>query len=263
MRHTAMALILMVSAAESAGQWSTTGNTATNPTTNYLGTTDANALVLRTNALQRFRLNNTITYPNVNGFLNVNADGNLLITPNNNYISTGGVGPLTRLHLADGVSGDNLTSVGYRAKMKNGITMTGNRDALYFGQWYNSSDYTDAVIVISDNTGTDITDRMRVLFTTSYNSGATSGHTSAEGMEAMRIWAKDGASANTGLGDFYAGNLVNSAYITDPTERLDILNGRMRVRDLPGNTANNSLTKVLVVDDTAIPGSERGVINMA
>ena len=40
-------------------QWSVTGNASTNPPTNYLGTTDAKDLVIKTNAVERLRVLNT------------------------------------------------------------------------------------------------------------------------------------------------------------------------------------------------------------
>lgn len=39
--------------------WSTTGNQGTNPSTNFLGTTDAQDLVIKTNAVQRMRITKT------------------------------------------------------------------------------------------------------------------------------------------------------------------------------------------------------------
>ena len=42
--------------------WSLVGNTATNPTTNFLGTTDAQGLVFRTNNIERARFGNTGRY---------------------------------------------------------------------------------------------------------------------------------------------------------------------------------------------------------
>lgn len=39
------------------GDWKLAGNAGTNPTTNYVGTSDNNALVLRANNIERFRLN--------------------------------------------------------------------------------------------------------------------------------------------------------------------------------------------------------------
>lgn len=213
----------------------------------------------RTANLLRMRLNPTQTYGTLNGYLNVNADGNLLISPNNNFMSTT-VGPFTRLHLADGVSGANNSAAGFRPKMRNGITLTGNQDGMYVGQWYNTPDFTDAVLAWSDNPGSQLTDRMRFLFH-SAPTGASSGSQSAEGLEAMRIWPQSFTSAHIGIGDFFAGNLANPAYVTEPTERLDVVNGRVRVRDLPNaNNQNDALTKVLVVEDVAIPSNQRGVI---
>ena len=40
--------------------WSTTGNNGTNPTTNFVGTTDANDLVFKTNGIERMRINDAI-----------------------------------------------------------------------------------------------------------------------------------------------------------------------------------------------------------
>ncbi len=39
--------------------WNLTGNAGTNPATNYIGTTDAQPLVLRTGALERIRVSGT------------------------------------------------------------------------------------------------------------------------------------------------------------------------------------------------------------
>src|SRR5437868_4608873 len=61
--------------------WSLTGNAGTNPPTNFLGTTDNKALVLKTNKVERMRLTNTgnvgigITNPSqkldINGNINI------------------------------------------------------------------------------------------------------------------------------------------------------------------------------------------------
>lgn len=40
--------------------WSLTGNSGTNPSTNYIGTSDANDLVFRTNNTERMRINNAV-----------------------------------------------------------------------------------------------------------------------------------------------------------------------------------------------------------
>lgn len=70
---------------------------------------------LYTNSVKRLRLNPTQTYATLNGYPNVNADGNVLISPNDNFINST-VGPFTRLHLADGVSGGNNSALGFRPK---------------------------------------------------------------------------------------------------------------------------------------------------
>ena len=41
--------------------WQTTGNSGTNATTNYVGTTDATDLVFRTNGIERMRINNAVS----------------------------------------------------------------------------------------------------------------------------------------------------------------------------------------------------------
>jgi len=61
---------------------------------------------------------------------------------------------------------------------------------------------------------------MRFLFTSGYN-GSSTGAGSEEGLEGMRLWPKDHREINVGVGDFFADG-------TDPTERLHVLNGRVR-----------------------------------
>lgn len=53
MKRVTVFLSLAVATTVAFGQWGLFGNGTTNPTTNYLGTTDNNALMLRTNATQR------------------------------------------------------------------------------------------------------------------------------------------------------------------------------------------------------------------
>lgn len=62
MKRVTVFLSLAVATTVAFGQWGLFGNGTTNPTTNYLGTTDNNALMLRTNATQRLRINANQTY---------------------------------------------------------------------------------------------------------------------------------------------------------------------------------------------------------
>ncbi|MBP8823761.1 MAG: tail fiber domain-containing protein, partial [Flavobacteriales bacterium] len=97
------------------------------------------------------------------------------------------------------------------------------------------------------------TDRMKFVFCGGYNSSSHSGQSSIQGLEAMRLWPRDGDNVNVGIGDFSVPN-------TDPTERLDVLTGRVRIQQLPDNPEAPTLTKVLVVDDSPSPNGERGVV---
>lgn len=56
--HVCLAILIAVTASslKANAQWKLTGNAATNPNTNFLGTTDAKPLVLRTNNVERMRI---------------------------------------------------------------------------------------------------------------------------------------------------------------------------------------------------------------
>ncbi len=153
---------------------------------------------------------------------------------------------------------------GFRPWQRNGITFTGNSDQSYIGQKYDANDNTDFVVQWSDNPNGSPwgTDRMKFVFTTQYNPANTRGATSVNGLEAIRLWPQSSTAVNMGIGDFFAGNQVTPATVVDPTERLDILNGRLRIRDLPSDPVAVDSFYVMVVDRTTLtPGNqERGVV---
>ncbi|MBZ0206891.1 MAG: hypothetical protein K8H89_11245 [Flavobacteriales bacterium] len=109
-----------------------------------------------TSDLFRARINERVTYPSLNNFTNIPADGFTLITPSDHYFSFNPKGPFSRLHLAEG-DGDNAQAFGYRLWQRNGVTFTGNSDQGYIGQKYNreheEGDLTDMVIQQNDNPG--------------------------------------------------------------------------------------------------------------
>ena len=198
----------------------------------------------------RARINPRITYGSLGSFSSIPAHGFALITPNNSFFNTV-KGPFTRLHLADGGAG-NDQQLAFRPWMSNGVTFTGNFDHGYVGQKYREEeDYTDMVVHWSDNPGNERMDRLRFLFTSGYDQSAPTGAQSWEGLEGMRLWPKDFREVNVGVGDFYADG-------TEPSERLHVLNGRVRIEELPDNAAAVGLTKVVVVDDAFT--DERGVL---
>lgn len=239
--------LLLATSLNAQTPWYLPGNTLTTPVTHYVGTSDNNALMLRTNAIQRLRLNATQSYT-IGSFATQVKDGAVGLSPNNT-LWFNGPGPFSRLHLHDGTS-SVLTSP-YRSWMDNGITFTTNNDQMYIGHKVEAgTDQTAAVIQFGDNDGpTAGPDVLKILFAAGY-SGGTYGVGGLNGKELGRFHPQ----GFFGLGDFQLGGV-------QPTERLDLLTGRMRVRELmlPANQGA-SLTKVLVVDDTNPFSADYGVV---
>lgn len=266
--RTILASVAFLGLLPTFGQWNDFGGNSIN-STEYLGANSMSTvpLLLKTvptnlsidfsaGNILRARLNPTTSYT-IGGFPSQNKDGSLLLSPDvNNFLGAGAPGPYSLLHLA---AADNTAQQGsYRDWMKTGITFTGNADQNYVGQKAGELDYTDLVLHWSDNPTKYLKDRLRMIFTSGYNSAATSGATSREGLEGMRLFPVDNDHVNVGLGDFYAGNLTDPLNVIEPTERLDILNGKLRIRQLPTDAIASTLTKFLVVDDT--PGPDFGVV---
>ncbi|MCL4283226.1 MAG: tail fiber domain-containing protein, partial [Flavobacteriales bacterium] len=260
---------LSLTCGEMVGQSTTPGNVA-GGVGDFLGwdnTFPANNFPLRvrhdlnqpiefyTDAIQRMRLSPNVTSSMgpANQFPNVNKDGYLLLSGQPDAFTNGGSrAPFTRLHLIDGVgSVSPLTYAqehGFRPWQRNGITFTGNSDQSYIGHRYAGNDNTDFVIQWSDNPDSSPwgTDRLKILFTTEYSSSSTKGATSMEGLEAIRLWPKNNQEVNMGVGNFAP------AAVGDPTERVDVLDGRVRIRQLPTDPEANTLDKYMVVDNAGV-----------
>ncbi|HRF81963.1 MAG TPA: tail fiber domain-containing protein, partial [Flavobacteriales bacterium] len=256
----AASLLLMLNATAQVTPWVLPGNATTDPLNDFVGTTDNFELVFRTDDLFRFRLNKTETYGTLGGFTSVPANGFGLLTPSSSFIGNG-PGPFSLLHLADGAGG-NAQPLGYRPWMRVGLTVTGNEDQGYLGHKYSYEDpedhesgeledFTDMVFQWSDNPGKYLKDRMRFIFTSAYNASST-GAGSLEGLEAIRLWPKDNDEVNIGLGDFYAGNIADPSNVLEPTERLDVLTGKVRIRELPTDAVSTSTEYVTVNTTTGV-----------
>ena len=153
---------LVLTAGRLAGQASVLGNNGI--TTNFLGwdANPANNFPLQvrhdgswpidfwTSQSFRARINPRMTYPSLNSFTNIPADGFTLITPDNGFLGQAPRGPFSRLHLAERGTTGNAEQWGYRPWQRNGITFTGNTDQAYLGQKYSGDDNTDFVIQWSD-----------------------------------------------------------------------------------------------------------------
>lgn len=244
------------------------------------GSTDFNLnapnghFLLHTQNVRRARLNGNLTGPigptPALEFPGIVRDGFMMLSGTADaFTNAASRAPFTRLHLVDNAVDPNdpikyAQQHGFRPWQRNGITFTGNSDQSYIGHRYAGDDNTDFVVQWSDNPNGSPwgTDRMRFVFTTQFNPANTRGATSVDGLEAIRLWPRNHQEVNVGIGDFFAGNQLASTVVVDPTERVDILNGRLRIRDLPSNPAATDSFYVMVVDRTALtPGNqERGVV---
>ena len=220
-------------------------------------------LLFHTLTRRRARINGKVTTHMGPGdpFLNITRDGFMMLSGQADaYVNTASRAPFSRLHLVDDET-QILNPVvyaqehGYRPWQKNGITFTGNSDQGYIGHKYKGNDNTDFVVQWSDNPESSPygTDRMKFVFTTRYDPGTPRGAATYDGVEAMRFWPKEDLEVNVGVGDFAPPS------IGDPTERLDILDGRLRIRMLPDDDEADAEFKVMVVDDSSDP-IERGVV---
>jgi len=227
-----------------AQTWDDTGNLAVIPGFNFLGSLNNAQLDVITNNVRRFTLLPDATYA-IGGFPAQVKNGSLLLSPNvDGFYAGGAPGPFTGLHLA--AATNNTQQAGYRSNMGNGITLTGNNDQMYVGQLFRSLDFTDAAIVWSDNPGEWLADRLTFNFTSSYNAGASIGNSSFRGLQTMLIQpASNGQEAFVGVGDF-------DAVSATPNARLDVLDGKVRIRELPTSPAASTLTQFLVTDANGV-----------
>ena len=179
-----------------------------------------------------------------------------------NYMNTGPIrprGPWSRWHLFHNVNGTRPWFA-HRSQMRNGMTLTGNSDHAYIGQWFDQGengieaevdDHSNLVIATSEDSIPEgfshYWDNISFRFFSDL-SGADGAASSVNGLETMRIQPhRPGAGARVeglvGIGDFLSANAA-------PEERLDLLDRTLRIRSmgLPGLYQNNSFDRVLVVD---------------
>src|SRR5690606_620670 len=95
-------------------------------------------------------------------------------------------------------------------------------------------------------------DLFKVIFLANPTTTGTAG--TLDGLETMRILpATTGMESYFGIGDFFTAGL-------NPTERLHVLDGRVRIEQLPDDPEAEELTKFLVVDDVDPGSGEYGVV---
>jgi len=133
----------------------------------------------------------------------------------------------------------------FRDWAKTGTTLTGGGTMGYFGLKSGDADHTDLIVQLAKREGATAPDRIRFLFTSTL-SGAANGATSQEGLEGMRLTAVSNSAVNVGIGDFFA------AGVGEPAERLDLVNGKVRIRQLPIDLVSTSTEAVVLNTTTGV-----------
>ncbi len=126
---------------------------------------------------------------------------------------------------------------GQRSWMENGLFSGFASDGLYLGMKAESGDHNDAVLNWNDNAASQYRDHLRFIFTQTVKAGTDA--SGEHGLEVGRFDPGNGYERNEpgahkmnsglGVGNFYVANGPDEPVTT----RLDILNGDLRVRDLP------------------------------
>jgi hypothetical protein len=251
------ALMMTLHASAQVPDWSTGGNNIILGT-EWFGADGGSTVPLQirhdanqpieffTNGVNRMRLLPSVPGQNINGYGGIDLTGNVGIGIFNplgpgNLVSR----PHSLLHLNGGGTQDS----GFRPWMQTGITMTRQTDQGYFGLKDEGGARNHTVVAWSDNNLTHPgPDLLKFIFVAD-NVFANGIAGSDDGLEAVRVAPAGGGNESFfGIGDWFTtgGN-------GNPTERLDILDGRVRIRELPlVANQNETLNKYMVVDDNGV-----------
>lgn len=221
--------------------WNTGGNASLSPTNSFLGTTDGVPVNFRTSNVLRSTLYNG-TSATINSFTGINQAGFWGI--GRNAYTFGSVGPYSRVHIGD-YNAPNWQG-GYRDYMFSGLTLTANSDHAYIGlrDEGGSNDISTLLFYWSDSlANSSYPNVASFVYGEAYSSGASAGSpTHYSGREIMRLHP----TGYVGLGDWRTAGL-------QPQQRLDLLDGKVRIRQLPSDAASSS-TEVMVVESDGVVG---------
>ncbi|HNQ68099.1 MAG TPA: hypothetical protein PKN32_06965, partial [Bacteroidales bacterium] len=149
--------------------------------------------------------------------------------------------PRTFLHIGQDI---DVNGNGYRTWMNIGeLVVNDQNDNMYFGFPNREIGISDHIINWGSKNSIDENNRLRFINTTG-DPAVTSGST--QGLEVARMVVVGDVieEGRMGIGDFY--NLGE-----DPTQTLDV-DGNARLRDLPVNFHDETLTRCVVVDDDGV-----------
>ena len=192
---------------------------------------------LQTTNVTRVRLLQTLANQLVNGYT-VDLSGNFGI----GRFSSGPVNrPLCLLH----VDSAGTQDAGYRPWMKVGLMLTIGSDLAYFGLKREPRDQNYAVIQWADNNTTiNGPDCFRWIFTR--NNQVSDTASSENGLECGRIVPlANGNESHFGIGDFRTAGV-------NPSERLHVHDGTIRIDSLVPDHQNDTLVHVLVADTNGV-----------
>lgn len=148
--------------------WSLTGNAGTTPGTNFVGTTDAQDLVFKTNSFERFRIETFINGAysvfkfsgNTIDFLNSNGNSMMSFDNNNTYIFSPGGTSYAQLNI-DGFNLDGPTNLNLKSSSQlrfyNGANYVGFQPGVLSSNiiWtLPTSDSTGTQALVSNGSGT-------------------------------------------------------------------------------------------------------------
>jgi len=201
------------------------------------------AIDLYTSDTRRLTLLPDNTYATLGAYSSIVADGYSLHSPDVDAFMASAPGPFTLQHLA--AATNSTYEDAYRDWARTGTTYTGGGTMGYFGLKEDGKSNTDLIVQLARREGTTAPDRIRFLFTGLYT-GAGAGAASQEGLEGMRLTAVANDKVNVGIGDFYA------AGVGEPAERLDVVDGKVRIRQLPSDAVSTSDEVVTVNMTTGV-----------
>lgn len=216
--------------------WNSGGNNGL-PASSFLGNTDGVPINFRTNNILRMRLLPTLTNQTIGIYNTENLSGNVGIGVFGNGLVSR---PFSLLHLDNG--GTQFS--GYRPWFRPGMTITNDSDLAWIGMKNEGFDINHLTLAWADNTATQLLDVFKVIFLANPSTTGTAG--TLNGLETMRIQpALSGLQSYLGIGDWFTAGVT-------PNERLDLLDGRVKIRQLPNDLPDNTLDKIMVVDPTGL-----------
>jgi hypothetical protein len=231
----------------SEAQVSVPQNSPSNPGVDYVGWDNNTGVPLEirhnanqriewyTDAVRRMTLRETDQNASFNTYNQLDLSGHLALGENHGF-------PLTLLHLK---RGNSIGSAGYRPWMKTGVMTSDSAWAMtYLGMRRFEQGPRSAILAWSQRIGAGFPSEFSFTFTSDPQNPVGQAGT-MNGLEIARMLPDpNGNEGYFGLGDFQAA-------VAQPTERLDVLNGNVRVRDLP-STTSTSLNFVTVDMNTGL-----------